>query len=125
MSWFVGPDCRIVLAESTNHVAIEILIEQLEEIQGLVLCAGRGMTSPFPFSTKDKFQSIFDVNFFAPVELLRLLVKKKKLQKDSSVVFVSSIGGVASFQYGNGIYGASKAALNSTMKFCARELAAK
>ena len=57
--------------------------------------------------------------------LLRLLVKKKKLQKDASVVFVSSIGGNGSYSLGNGIYGASKAAINSIMKFCARELAPK
>lgn len=124
-SMLEGEGNRMVLTELTNQMAVESLVEQVEEIQGLVLCAGRGMTSPFPFSTKDKFQTVFDVNFFAPVELLRLLVKKKKLQKGSSVIFVSSIGGIASFQYGNGIYGASKAALNSMMKFCARELAAK
>lgn len=124
-SMLEGEGNRMVLAELTNQMAVETLVEQVEEIQGLVLCAGMGMTSPFLFSTKDKFQTVFDVNFFAPVELLRLLVKKKKLQKGSSVIFVSSIGGIASFQYGNGIYGASKAALNSTMKFCARELAAK
>ena len=47
------------------------------------------------------------------------------LAKPSSVVFVSSIGGVRSFNPGNGVYGASKAALNSTMKFCAVELAPK
>ena len=94
-------------------------------MQGLVLSAGKGTTSPFPFSTRDKYDEIFNVNFFAPVELLRLLVKKKKLEKGSSVVFVSSIGGVKSFQLGNGIYGASKAALSSTMKFCAKELATK
>lgn len=120
-----GDGHGIVLAELTDQDVIEKLVEQISTIHGLVLCAGMGMTSPFPFSTRDKYQRIFDVNYFAPVELLRLLVKKKKLQKDSSVVFVSSIGGIASFQFGNGIYGASKAALNSTMKFCARELAAK
>ena len=38
---------------------------------------------------------------------------------------MSSIGGVRSFNPGNGVYGASKAALNSTMKFCALELAPK
>ena len=65
------------------------------------------------------------MNFFAPVELLRLLVKKKKMEKDSSVVMVSSIGGNGSYSLGNGVYGASKAALSSTMRFCARELAAK
>lgn len=75
----------------------------IDALNGVVLRAGKGTTSSFPFSTRDKYDSIFDVNFFAPVELLRLLVKKKKLEKESSVVFVSSIGGVKSFQLGNGV----------------------
>ena len=115
----------MIMAELTNQEDVERLVGEVPALQGLVLCAGKGMTSPFPFSTRDKYNEIFNVNFFAPVELLRFLVKKKKLEKESSVVFVSSIGGVKSFQLGNGIYGASKAALNSTMKFCAKELATK
>jgi len=114
-----------VIAELTRQEELEKLVDTIDTINGVVLCAGKGMTSPFPFSTRDKYDSVFDVNFFAPVELLRLLVKKKKLEKESSVVFVSSIGGIKSFQLGNGVYGASKAALNSTMKFCAKELAVK
>lgn len=120
-----GEDHQMILAELTNQVDVERLVSEVPALQGLVLCAGKGMTSPFPFSTRDKYDDIFNVNFFAPVELLRLLVKKKKLEKESSVVFVSSIGGNGSYSLGNGIYGASKAAINSTMKFCARELAVK
>jgi NAD(P)-dependent dehydrogenase (short-subunit alcohol dehydrogenase family) len=120
-----GEGHSMIIAELTQQEGLEKLVNLIDALDGVVLCAGKGMTSPFPFSTRDKYDSVFDVNFFAPVELLRLLVKKKKLKKDSSVVFVSSIGGIKSFQLGNSIYGASKAALNSTMKFCARELAAK
>ena len=120
-----GEDHQMILAELTNQVDVERLVSEVPALQGLVLCAGKGMTSPFPFSTRDKYDDIFNVNYFAPVELLRLLVKKKKLEKESSVVFVSSIGGNGSYSLGNGIYGASKAAINSTMKFCARELAVK
>ena len=120
-----GEGHQMILAELTNQENIGRLVAGIPDLQGLVLCAGKGMTSPFPFCTREKYDDIFDVNFFAPVELLRLLVKKKKLEKGSSVVFVSSIGGIESFQLGNGVYGASKAALNSTMKFCAKELAAK
>ena len=125
LSQMDGVAHRIVVADLTRQEDVEALVDDLELLNGVVLCAGQGMTLPFPFSTRDKYDSVFDVNFFAPVELLRLLVKKKKLEKNSSVVFVSSIGGVKSFQLGNGVYGASKAALNSTMKFCAKELAAK
>lgn len=113
------------VADLTCQEQVEDLVAQLNPLDGVVLCAGKGMTLPFPFCTREKYNEIFDVNYFAPVELLRLLVKKKKLVQNSSVVFVSSIGGVESFSLGNGVYGASKAAVNSTMKFCARELAPK
>lgn len=125
LSQLEGEGHSMFIAELTQQVELEKLVGSIDVLNGVVLCAGKGMTSPFPFSTRDKYDSVFEVNFFAPIELLRLLVKKKKLEKDSSVVFVSSIGGVDSFQMGNGVYGASKAALNSTMKFCAKELAAK
>ena len=120
-----GDEHMLFLAELTNQSQVESLVSQLPTLHGVVLCAGKGMTLPFPFCTREKYDDIFNVNFFAPIELLRLLVKKKKLAQDSSVVFVSSIGGVESFSLGNGVYGASKAALNSTMRFCARELATK
>ena len=125
LSQLEGEGHQKIIAELTNQEDVERMVGEVPTLQGLVLCAGRGMTSPFLFSTRDKYNEVFDVNFYAPVELLRLLVKKKKIIKESSVVFVSSIGGVKSFQLGNGVYGASKAALNSTMEFCAKELAPK
>ena len=115
----------LFIAEQTDEKQVMSLVNSLPTLDGIVLCAGKGMTLPFPFCTREKYDEIFNVNYFAPVELLRLLVKKKKLGKDSSVVFVSSIGGNGSYSLGNGVYGASKAAINSTMKFCARELAPK
>ena len=125
LSQLEGKGHQMILAELTNQEDVERLVGEVSTLQGLVLCAGKGMTSPFSFSTRDKYDEIFAVNFFAPVELFRLLVKKKKLEKESSVVIVSSVGGNMSFNIGNGVYGASKAALNSTMKFCAKELASK
>lgn len=125
LSQLEGEGHQMIIAELTNQADIDELVSKVEHLNGVVLCAGKGMTSPFPFSTREKYDDIFNINFFAPVELLRLLVKKKKLQKESSVVFVSSIGGNGSYSLGNGVYGASKAAICSTMKFCARELAPK
>ena len=65
------------------------------------------------------------VNFVAPFDLLRLLSKKKKIAKCGSVVTVSSIGGNDIFSVGNSTYGATKAALSSVMKFCAKEFAGR
>lgn len=120
-----GDGHQSIIADLTQHGELDSLLENVKLIDGVVLCAGKGFTSPFLYSTREKFDSIMDVNFYSSVELLRLLVKKKRIVKDSSVVFVSSIGGNYSFNVGNGVYGVSKAAINSVMKFCAKELAAK
>ena len=125
LSQMEGEGHQMILAEMTCQEDLERLVGSFENLNGVVLCAGKVMTLPFPFSTREKFDSIYEVNFFAPVELLRLIVKKKKLEKGASVVFVSSVGGNYSFNVGNGIYGATKSALNSMMKYCAKELAAK
>ena len=125
MSHMEGEGHQMILAELTCLEEVERLVGEVPALQGLVLCAGKGLITPFSFSSRDKYDEVFNVNFFAPVELLRLLVKNKKLDKESSVVFVSSVGGNMSFSMGIGVYGASKAALNSTMKFCAKELASK
>lgn len=114
--------CLVDLAEKEG---VEKLVDEIPCINGCVLCAGIGMTKPFQFSTREDYDRVFNVNYYATIELLRLLIKRKKMLKGGSVVIVSSIGGVRSFNPGNGIYGASKAALNSTMKFCAIELAPK
>lgn len=120
-----GDGHQQIIAELTSADDIARLVEESPVLNGAVLCAGKGLTLPFPFCDRGKYDDIFDINFFSPVEILRLLVKKKKVAKESSVVFVASIGGVEKYSPGNAIYGASKAALTSTMKFCARELAAK
>lgn len=113
----------MVVADLTNKEDVERLVAEIPEINGIVLCAGRRMSSPFMLSTKEKFDEVFDVNYFAPVELLRLIVENNKIKQGGSVVFVSSVGGTHSFQTCGMIYGVSKAAINSTMRFCARELA--
>ncbi len=114
-----------VIADLTQEDQLMNLVDQLPIVDGVVLCAGQGTVVPFKMADRKKINPIFEINYFAPVELLRLLIKKKKLANESSVVFVSSIGGVDSITIGNSIYGASKAAFNSAMRFCALELAPK
>ena len=112
-------------ADLLNEEGVTSLVKNVPTLQGVVLCVGRGLSMPVLFSNREKFDGIFDVNFFSPVELLRLLVKSKKVAKDSSVVTIVSIGGIKKFAPGNAIYGASKAALNAMVKFWAVEFAPK
>lgn len=114
-----------IVADLIVQEDVEKLVAALPPLDGAVLCAGNSTTLPLQFGTREKFDDMFDVNFFAPVELLRLMYKKKVLQKGASVVLIASIGGTHSFMPGNGVYGASKAALNSVMKYAAREYASR
>ena len=113
------------IADLTSQEELDALVSSVSELDGVVLCAGKPKTLPFPFCSREHFDDVFNINFFSPIELLRLIVKKKKIKKNSSVVFVSSIGGVRAYGASNSIYGASKAAIDSMMKSCARELAPK
>ena len=114
-----------LFADLTSQEDVGQMIASLPALDGAVLCAGNSTTLPLQFGSREKFDEMFDVNFFAPVELLRLMYKKKVLQKGASVVMIASIGGTHSFMPGNGVYGASKAALNSVMKYAAREYSSR
>ena len=114
---------KSIISDLLKSEDVEKLVSELDFLDGVVLCAGKGLTLPFQFASRDKFDDIFNINFFATVELLRILYKKKKLNKGSSVVILSSLGGTQIYSGGNSIYGASKAALNAVMKFCAKEFA--
>ena len=120
-----GEGHQIISADLTNEQDLENLVASVGKVDGLVLCAGKGLLTPILFATRDKFDGIFNINFFSPIELLRLLIKKKKMEKNSSVVFIVSVGGTARWTPGNAIYGTSKAALNSMIRYCAVELAPK
>ena len=50
--------------------------------------------------------------------IIKSLLKKKKINKNSSLVFISSIA-THTYYFGNGIYGAAKSSLMTYTKYCA------
>lgn len=125
LSMLDGHDHYYIQADLTIEEEIDRIVDEVQQLQGLVLCSGMGMMTPVQFSTRKKLMEVFDTNFLYPVELMRRLVKKKKIASPASIVAVASMGGTHFFTVGNGAYGASKAALDSFMKFAAREFAPK
>lgn len=117
---------QICPADITVSQELDRLVDIVPQLDGLVLSSGRSGTGlPIKFEKREKINPVFETNFFAPLELMRSLFKTKKLKDGSSVVTIASIGGVKAFATGNGDYGATKAALNSIMKFAAKEFAPK
>ena len=72
-----------LIADLTENDALARLVSECPELNGVVLCSGKGLTLPFPFCTTEKYQEMFSVNFFSPIELLRLLSKKKIIAKST------------------------------------------
>ena len=108
-----GEGHRIIVSDLSKDDDIERLVKEIDIVDGIVLCAGVALTLPIQFSTLEKFEDIFNINFFAQTELMRLAYKKKKVAKGGSIVVISSIGGNYDFTIGNAVYGASKRALSS------------
>lgn len=101
------------------------LVDKLPVLDGVVFCSGISKFVPFSFIKEENLADIFNANCFSPIKLLNKIIRAKKISKNSSVVFISSIAGNTNISPANSIYGASKSALTSFAKYIALELSAK
>ena len=119
-----GEGHQQVVADLTKEEDINLLVDSIEHIDGLVNNAGVGRTKLVNFIRKEDLDYVYQTNLFAAILLTKALLKKKKINKGGSLVFSSSIANFHN-DIGNGIYCTSKAAITSFMRSCARELGAK
>lgn len=120
-----GEGHQQIIADLSSSSMIEELVNQFEKIDGVVSNAGIAITEPIAFYKEDELESVFKTNTFSMMLLTKFLVKKKKLNKGASIVYTASIGNVYSAGVANGIYGASKCAIDGFMRTAAVELAPK
>ena len=116
--------------EAEEHVAFRANLAQFLDLfasaPGVGLeCQGHHRNTCLAGQLDADGVEVFGVNVFAPMLLLKSLVRKKKLKNPSSVVFTASISGYTNVAPANGVYGASKSALTAYMKYAALELASK
>lgn len=125
MNSLEGEGHQSVLADVSTGDGVKSLISNLPKLDGILLAAGIVEMWPVLFATRERFNKIFDTNLFSPIEIVRLIIKKKLYNPGLSVVAIDSIAGTTDFCPANGIYGAGKAALASFLKFVALENASK
>lgn len=117
---------HVVLCGDLNYEETrKEIVEKIPALTGVVYCAGISQIQMAKFMNLSSLEDIFQTNVFSPLMLNTLLLKKKKIQKNSSIIFISSISGVYRSQIGEGSYGASKAALTGYVKSMALELSAQ
>lgn len=112
-------------ADLSNSEGIESLVGTLPKLDGIVHVAGIVKPKPFQFLNRKELDDIMNINFYAPVILTNILLRKKLVKKFASVVFISSISGVVCSYIGGSSYSASKGALNGIIKAMALDLASK
>lgn len=109
-----------IRADLTAEEEVKKLADSIDELDGVVHCAGINFKLPIHGLSQKVLLNIMQTNFISSVLLSRYLLKYKKLQKGASIVYISSI----STDYpaiGNAAYCASKGALHSFSKVMALE----
>lgn len=113
---------KIIHADLTKTVDINHLVEELPKLDGFVQCAGVGSRVPCKDITQESIDYTMNTNFEAPILLQSAILRKKKINKAASIVYIASIA-AWSPSMGNGIYSASKGAIISYAQCLAQELA--
>lgn len=114
-----------IVADLSIQEDIEYLADEVPELNGFVNSAGIPKICPVKRIDRQTLEEIMNVNAFGPILLTSQLLRKKKLQKKSSIVLIASISGVCMANTGEGPYAATKAALAGYTKTAAFELAAQ
>jgi NAD(P)-dependent dehydrogenase (short-subunit alcohol dehydrogenase family) len=120
-----GNNHSVIVADIQENNAPDYIVEKSPILNGIVHSAGVGKVSVFPFFSKERMDDMFSVNFFPPIFLTQTMIRKKKLGKDTSIVFISSIDGPVTMHIGNAIYGSAKSALAAMGRGMAVDLASR
>jgi len=119
------PEIRFATADlsQSNNLESELSAAFAEEVfDGLVCCAGTFRLCSLRKCTQDLMQEIMAVNFFSPIQILRLFAAKKLQRRNPfKAVFISSD---LSFREApaNSPYAASKAALEACLRSLQKDL---
>ena len=122
LAQLIGENNSIIAADLTKSEDISKLAVAVPQLDGIVHCAGIGHRMPAKLVSETDIDTVMKANFSGAVLLQAALLTKKKVKKDSSIVFIASKA--ADYPSpGNAVYSASKGALISYARCLALELA--
>lgn len=112
---------RLIQFDLMNLGEIDQMISNIGIIDGFVHSAGIVELNLIKFFKPDVYERIRKTNLDSVLYILNSLIRHKKLKAGSSIVLISSISGMFGMK-GNGLYGITKAAVNSLAQTYANEL---
>jgi NAD(P)-dependent dehydrogenase (short-subunit alcohol dehydrogenase family) len=113
-----------IAANLTAETELNALIEAAPLLDGIVHCAGIVAPLPARFITQADIDQMFSINYHVPVNLTSKIIRKKKLARGASLVFMSTIATKNPY-FGGALYSGSKAALEAYSKTLALEMVGK
>ncbi len=116
---------QIHLCDITDDDQLDLLVDKLPALDGFANCVGVSKTMMLKFVSKKALTEIMETNALSPISLTQKLVRKKKFNKNASIVFVSSLAGVYTVHYGDSLNAASKGAINAFVKSAALDLSSQ
>lgn len=125
MTALEGTGHQSVALDLRNTTELERVVSNLDGMDGIVHAAGITRVMPAQFISLEDCQDIMAVNVYAPIELTKLLLSNRKINKGASLVFISSVvGGLLPYK-GQGVYAVSKGGLSAYARVLALELSAR
>lgn len=91
---------------------------------GIVYAGGKGGVRPVKLNSEEFVQDLFYANVFTLFEWIRILSKKRSIQKGGSIVALSSVSSIKGLK-SKTVYSSSKAALDAAVRGMAAEMADK
>ena len=110
-----------LLDEEAIKQGLQQIIKQREPIDVLVNNAGIAFGALFTMTPMDKLKSVFQINYFAQIQIMQLVLRVMMRQKKGCIVNMASIGGIETAP-GYLAYGSSKAALIHATKTVSHEV---
>jgi NAD(P)-dependent dehydrogenase (short-subunit alcohol dehydrogenase family) len=106
-----------------REAAVTAALERFGRIDVLVNNAGRTQVGAVEETTEDELRALFDLHFFAPAALTRLVLPAMRAQGGGAIVQMSSVGGQVTAP-GFGAYCATKFALEGLTQTLQEEVEA-
>jgi len=125
LSQLGGEGHLAIYADLSKQEDIDALVEQSPALNGVIHSAGIPKICGVKHIDRSLLEDIVNVNEIAPILLTSGLLKKKKIMKKSSIVFIASMSGVYIANTGEAPYSTTKGALAGFTKGAAFELAAQ
>jgi len=118
-----GYQCDLLKSEQIKEM-IKQVVNDHKRIDVLVNCAGAVIEAPFAIVDEDQIEKMLDINLKAVMYLTKAVLKPMVLQKEGSIVNVSSI---TAQKGGRGIvaYASAKAGLDAFTRSLAIEMGRK